>query len=100
MRFQRWTIHDRFVLAEFISRSIRWAERNNAKVGHQMAERAADDRGPSGGPLWHTASIRRISVRKKKKKSPKLDTQDISREEFEDNRRSTREDSCTRDNPD
>lgn len=68
MRFQRWTIHDRFVLAEFISRSIRWAERNNAKVGHQMAERAADDRGPSGGPLWHTASIRRISVRKKKKK--------------------------------
>lgn len=51
-----------------------------------MAERAADDRGPSGGPLWHTASIRRISVRKKKKKkSPKLDTQDISREEFEDN---------------
>ena len=77
MRFL--TIYNRFVLTEFISRSIRWAERNNAKVGHQMAERAADDRGPSGGPLWHTASIRRISIVREKKKRKRKVENSISR---------------------
>lgn len=62
---KRTRIH--FVLAEFISRPIRCLKKQCESSASDGRAAEPDDRGPSGGPPWHTASIRCISARKKSK---------------------------------